>query len=172
MIPENLNNPQAARRSDGFKTPHRGQKARHTSRVNNSPQRLTLDDLRKSRERLRLQTLQKKIALAPPLDRRPPEQLGDFLPQWFEKNVVKSGELLATASEALQEVLPEKLRNNIAFGPLQRGQLTLYCSSSTAKMELDMVLRVGSSGLRHLQMVTKGLIFKVKTVVDRAIVSD
>ena len=133
-----------------------------------SLQRVTLDDLRNSRERVGLQTLQRKISLAPPLDRHPPEKLGDFLPPWFEKNVAKSGELLATASETLQAALPAKLWRSIAIGPLQRGLLTLYCSSSTAKMEIDMVLRTGSPGLRHLQMATKGLIFKVKTVVDQA----
>ena len=131
-------------------------------------QRVTLEDLRSSRERLQLKTLQKKISLSPPSDRRPPENLGDFLPQWFQTHVTKTGDVLVTASETLQATLPEKLWRGIAIGPLQRGLLTLYCSSSTAKMELDMLLRPGTPGLRHLQIATKGLIFKVKTVVDRA----
>ena len=170
MPKKNPNRPYKAIPPAALKTTSRLQTRRKDSPAKSVPslQRVTLDDLRNSRERVRLQTLQRKIALAPPLDRHPPEKLGDFLPPWFEKNVAKSGELLATASETLQAALPAKLWRNIALGPLQRGLLTLYCTSSTAKMELDMVLRTGSPGLRHLQMATKGLIFKVKTVVDRA----
>ncbi len=133
-----------------------------------SRQRVTLEDLRNSRERMQLKTLQRKISLSPRSDRRPPEKLGDFLPQWFQTHVTKTGDVLATASETLQSTLPEKLWRSIAFGPLQRGLLTLYCSCSTAKIEVDMLLRPGTPGLRHLQIATKGLIFKVKTVVDRA----
>ncbi len=133
-----------------------------------SRQRVTLEDLHNSRERIQLKTLQRKISLSPPSDRRPPEKLGDFLPQWFQAHVTKTGDVLATASETLQATLPEKLWHSIAFGPLQRGLLTLYCSCSPAKVEVDMLLRPGTPGLRHLQIATKGLIFKVKTVVDRA----
>ncbi len=129
--------------------------------------RLTLEDLRRSRERLQLHQLQQKIAMTPPVDRHPPEKLGDFLPQWFEKNITKSGNLLTAATEALQTIVPAKLFRTVALGPLQRGQLTLYCSSSTAKMELDMLLRSGTPGLRQIQITTKGLIFKAKTVVNR-----
>lgn len=132
-----------------------------------SRQRVTLEDLRNSRERMQLKTLQRKISLSPPSDRRPPEKLGDFLPQWFQTHVTKTGDVLVTASETLQSTLPEKLWRTIAFGPLQRGLLTLYCSCSTAKVEVDMLLRPGTPGLRRLQIATKGLIFKVKTVVDR-----
>ncbi len=132
-----------------------------------SRQRVTLEDLRNSRERMQLKTLQRKISLSPPSDRRPPEKLGDFLPQWFQTHVTKTGDVLVTASETLQSTLPEKLWRNIAFGPMQRGLLTLYCSCSTAKVEVDMLLRPGTAGLRRLQIATKGLIFKVKTVVDR-----
>lgn len=132
-------------------------------------QRVTLEDLRNSKERVLLQKLQRKIALAPPPDRHPPTRLGDFLPEWFATNITKSNDLLAIASETLRALLPVKLLRTITLGPLQRGQLTVYCSSSTAKMELDMLLRPGAatSGLRQLQMATKGLIFKVKTMVHR-----
>ena len=130
-------------------------------------QRVTLEDLRNSKERVMLQKLQRKIALAPPTDRHPPTRLGDFLPDWFETNVTKSSDLLAIASETLRAVLPMKLLRTITLGPLQRGQLTVYCSSSTAKMELDMLLRAATPGLRQLQTATKGLIFKVKTMVHR-----
>ena len=133
-----------------------------------SRQRVTLEDLRNSRERMQLKTLQRKISLSPRSDRRPPEKLGDFLPQWFQMHVTKTGDVLATASETLQPTLPEKLWRSIAFGPSQRGLLTLYCSSCTVKMEVDMLLCPSTPGLRHLQIATKGLIFKVKSVVDRA----
>ncbi len=124
-----------------------------------------MEALRSSRERVLLQKLQRKISIAPSVDQHPPRKLGDILPEWYEKNVSKSGDLLAKASETLQAALHGKLLKTIAMGPLQRGHLTLYCSSSAAKMELDMVLR--GTLLRQLQTATKGLIFKVKTVVNR-----
>lgn len=173
MRPKHTNQPDTAKPPAAFKKKSRartGGKASSAKSVQRL-QRITVDDLRSSQERIRLNTLQRKIALAPPLDRHPPEKLGDFLPSWFEKNVVQSGELLALASETIQAALPAKLWCNIALGPVQRGLLTIYCSSSTAKMELDMILRAGSSNLRHLQIATKGLIFKVKSVVDRSIVT-
>ncbi len=125
----------------------------------------TLEQLRNSEERLRLHRLQRKIALAPQVDPHPPEKLGDFLPKWFDKNISKSGDVLALTNEALKAQLPAKLYRTIALGPLQRGHLTLYCSSSTAKMEIDAVLR--QTLLRNIQIATKGLIFKVKIVVNR-----
>jgi hypothetical protein len=124
-----------------------------------------MEALRSSRERVLLQKLQHKISLAPPVDRHPPAKLGDILPQWYEKNVAKSANVLASASETLQAALPGKLLKAITIGPLQRGHLTLFCSSSAAKMELDMALR--NTLLRQLQTATNGLIFKVKTMVNR-----
>ena len=123
------------------------------------------EQLRDSRERLALHRLERKISLAPRVDPHPPEKLGDFLPKWFDKNISKSGDVLALANEALKAQLPGKLYRTIALGSLQRGHLTVYCSSSTAKMEIDAVLR--QTLLRNIQIATKGLIFKVKIVVNR-----
>ncbi|MGC8624082.1 MAG: DciA family protein [Phycisphaerae bacterium] len=169
MIPDNHNPknrrmyPTAAGKGD---TAHHLQKTYRTVGQSGTA-RLTLEDLRHSRERQLLHKLQRKIAMTPPVDHHPPQRLGDFLPQWFDKNVTKSGNLLIATTETLQAIVPPELLRAIALGPLQRGQLTLYCSSSTAKMELDMLVRAGTPGLRQIQIATKGLIFKVKTVVNR-----
>ncbi len=122
---------------------------------------LIADSHRKSR----FATLSRIIQSRPALDRHPPVKLGDFLPDWFEKNIAKPGILLTDLVEIWKTELPDQLVNASTLAGIHRGSLLVYIKSAAAKSEIDSRLR--SHLLAKIQLRTRGTVRRVKTVVNR-----
>lgn len=110
-------------------------------------------------------TLSRIIQSRPPLDRHPPVKLGDFLPDWFEKNIAKPGILLTDVVEIWKAELPDQLVRASSLAGIHRGSLLVYIQSAAAKSEIDSRLR--SHLLAKIQLRTRGTVRRVKTVVNR-----
>ncbi len=118
-----------------------------------------------SHQKSKFATLSRIIQSRPPLDRHPPVKLGDFLPDWFEKNIAKPGILLADVVEILKMELPDPLVRVSSLAGIHRGSLLVYLQSAAAKSEIDSRLR--SHLLAKIQLRTRGTVRRVKTVVNR-----
>ena len=121
------------------------------------------DILTQSNLRMQFRTLSKMIDSKPPLDRHPAVKLGDFLPDWFAKNVARPSGLLTDAVEVWMAELPAQLAAASSLVGVHRGSLLVYVQSAAAKAEIDSILR--SHLLGKIQIRTRGTIQRVKTVV-------
>ncbi len=126
--------------------------------------------LAQNRQQSRMETLSRIIRSRPPLDRHPPERIGNFLPEWFDRNVEKPGVLLTDIVELCKAELPRQLYDAVALAGIHRGSLTIYVQSAAAKAEIDSCLR--SSLVSKIQTRTHGVVQKVRTVVNRSMASN
>ncbi len=118
-----------------------------------------------SRQKNKFDTLSRIIRSRPALDRHPPVKLGEFLPDWFEKNIAKPEILLTDLVEIWKVELPDRLVRASALAGIHRGSLLVYIQSAAAKSEIDSQLR--SQLLAKIQLRTRGTVRRVKTVVNR-----
>ena len=111
-------------------------------------------------------SLTRQIRYKPPVDAHAAVRLGDFLPQWIEKNILRPGSILNTITDLWLQLVPPHLLIQTSFAGLAHRVLTVYTSSATAKMELDAMLRQGL--FRQVQTASRGTIARVRTTVNRS----
>lgn len=108
--------------------------------------------------------LTKLIKNRPATDPSPPEPLGQFLPEWFDKNVLRPGQALAWV-EPLWNSLPPLLQRSCKLMAVRRSTLYIACDHPTAEAEMNTLLR---SGLRDkIQRASHGRVNRVKTLAGR-----
>ena len=111
-------------------------------------------------------SLSRQVRYKPPVDAHAAVRLGDFLPQWIEKNILRPGSILNTITDLWLQLVPPHLLIQTSFSGLAHRVLTVYTSSATAKMELDAMLRQGL--FRQVQTASRGTIARVRTTVNRS----
>ena len=92
------------------------------------------------------------------------QSLADILPGWFATEVLKPARTMDFL-EPLWRNLPEPLRRTCTLKGIHRSVLTIHCDQSTARSELERLLRNGL--LAQVQAASHGRVKKVKTVVKR-----
>lgn len=96
--------------------------------------------------------------------RREASKLGEVIGPWFEKEVARPGKQLAGVWELWVAEVPAAIVAESRLAGMLRGTLSVQVSSAPVRAELDSLLRRGL--LRRLQELSRGVIYRVKTLVD------
>ena len=92
------------------------------------------------------------------------QPLADILPGWFATEVLKPARTMDFL-EPLWRDLSEPLRRTCSLKGIHRSVLTIHCDQSTARSELERLLRNGL--LAQIQAASHGRVKKVKTSLKR-----
>ncbi len=92
------------------------------------------------------------------------QSLAEILPGWFATEVLKPARTMDFI-EPIWRSLPEPLRRTCNLRGIHRPILTIHCDQSTARSELERLLRNGL--LLQIQAASHGRVKKVKVVVKR-----
>jgi hypothetical protein len=95
---------------------------------------------------------------------REPAKLVDVLQPWYEKTIEKPGKKIGHLDELWLQLIPAAIAQHSKILSYSRSTLTVSVPSAPLRAQLETLLRQGT--LKQLQALSKGSIFRVKTIVD------
>ncbi|MGC8561229.1 MAG: DciA family protein [Phycisphaerae bacterium] len=102
------------------------------------------------------------ISYRKPKSARTTESLGDILPTWFAREVLKPARTMDFLTPTWNN-LPELLRRSCTLKGIHRSVLTITCEQAPARTELERLLRNGL--LARIQAASHGRIKRVKVIL-------
>ena len=97
-----------------------------------------------------------------PKSARKTQSLGEILPPWFAREVLKPARTMDFLMPAWNN-LPEILRRSCTLSGIHRSVLTITCEQAPARTELERLLRNGL--LAQIQAASHGRIRRVKVIL-------
>lgn len=93
------------------------------------------------------------------------QSLGEILPPWFAREVLKPARTMDFLTPAWNS-LPEILRRSCTLKGIHRSILTITCEQAPARTELERLLRNGL--LAQIQAASHGRIKRVKVILSHS----